>query len=288
MCPNPVLITPSNENRIKKMERKLLLVIVLAFTASCFAQGPNGVSPLGTQGLETDKYTVLDSALYKFSYKLTCVVDTERTETAENWLVLLIGKNYSKMFNFYPSHPELKSGVAKPDESRGLGGTEVFKDFRRRKMEVTTRVFMPKDVFLYVEELPRQSWTITNDVKPIQGYNCRKATTRYLGRDFEAWYTLEIPIPNGPWKLGGLPGMILEANDVQRHYVFDCVGIEKLREKEPIVKYDWHYVRTTREEVNRLIKRMCDDMDTYLSSIIQPQNHKPVYSPRPYNPLERE
>ena len=103
--PNLAPTTPSSENRIKKMERKLLLVIVLAFTASCFAQGPNGVSPLGTQGLETDKYTVLDSALYKFSYKLTCVVDTERTETAENWLVLLIGKNYSKMFNFYPPHP---------------------------------------------------------------------------------------------------------------------------------------------------------------------------------------
>ncbi|MBP5753731.1 MAG: GLPGLI family protein [Treponema sp.] len=270
------------------MERKLLLVIVLAFTASCFAQGPNGVSPLGTQGLETDKYTVLDSALYKFSYKLTCVVDTERTETAENWLVLLIGKNYSKMFNFYPPHPELKSGVAKPNESRGLGGTEVFKDFAKKTMEVTIRVFMPKDVFLYEEELPQQAWTITDDTKQIHGYDCQKATTKYLGRDYEVWYTLEIPISNGPWKLGGLPGMILEAGDVQRHYVFNCVGIEKLNKREPIVKYDWHYVRTTREAVNGLIKRMCDDMDAYLSSIIQPKDHKPVYSPRPYNPLERE
>ena len=270
------------------MKREIFILIALALTASCFAQGPNGVSPLGTQGLETDRYSVLDSALYKFSYKLTCVVDTERVETVENRLVLLIGKDYSKMFNAYPSHPELKSGVAKPDESRGLGGTEVFKDLRRRKMEVTTRVFMPKDVFLYEEELPQQAWTITNDTKQIYGYDCQKATTKYLGRDYEVWYTLEIPISNGPWKLGGLPGMILEANDGQRHYVFECVGIERLKERVPIVKYDWHYVKTTREEVNKLIKRMCDDMDAYLSSIIRPKDHKPVYSPRPHNPLERE
>ena len=270
------------------MKRTLPFIAVLMFTASSLAQGPNGVTPLSARGLETDKYAVVDSALYKFSYRLTCIVDTEKVEKVENKLVLLIGADASKMFNLYPPHPELKSGIAKPDESRGLGGTEVFKDFRSRKMEVTTRVFMPKDVFLYEEELPRQSWTITDDTKQIYGYDCQKATTKYLGRDFEAWYTLEIPISNGPWKLGGLPGMILEANDVQRHYVFYCVGIEKLKDKVPIVKYDWHYVRTTREEVNKLIKRMCDDMDAYLSSIIQPQNHKPVYSPRPYNPIEKE
>lgn len=270
------------------MKRTLPIITVLMFAASSFAQGPNGVTPLGARGLETDKYAVVDSALYKFSYRLTCIVDTEKVEKVENRLVLLIGADASKMFNLYPPHPELKSGIAKPDESRGLGGTEVFKDFRSRKMEVTTRVFMPKDVFLYEEELPRQSWTITDDTKQIYGYDCQKATTKYLGRDYEAWYTLEIPISNGPWKLGGLPGMILEAYDTRRHYVFDCVGIEKLRDKEPIVKYDWHYVMTTRKEVNKLIKRMCDDMDAYLSSIIQPQSHKPVYSPRPYNPIELE
>jgi len=184
------------------MKKSVFLLMLLASITIANAQGPNGVSPLGTQGLETDKYTVLDSAQYKFSYKLTCIVDTERVETVENRLVLMIGKDYSKMFNIYPSHPEVKSGVAKPDESRGLGGTEVFKDFRHKMIEVTTRVFMPKtDVFLYEEDLPVQAWTFTNDTKQIHGYICQKATTKYLGREYEAWYTLDIPFSNarGSW-----------------------------------------------------------------------------------------
>lgn len=272
-----------------RMRKLLFLLLALPLYHHVWAQGPNGVPPLGVPGLETDRFFVLDSATYKFAYTLTCVVDTDRLEKAENKLVLLIGKNVSKMFNIYPSHPEMKKGVVRPDESRGLGGTEVFKDFRNRKMEITTRVCVPRgDVFLYEEALPLQAWTLLADARQIHGYNCQKATTKYLGREYEAWYTLDIPFSNGPWKLGGLPGMILEAYDVQKHYVFNCVGIEKLNKREPIVKYDWHYVRTTREGVNGLIKRMCDDMDAYLSSIIQPQDHKPVYSPRPYNPLERE
>jgi len=40
-------------------------------------------------------------------------------------------------------------------------------------------------------------------------YDCRRAIGKFRGREYEVWYTTDIPIPGGPFKLGGLPGLIL-------------------------------------------------------------------------------
>jgi len=271
------------------MKRTLPFIAVLMFTASSLAQGPAGVAPLGSQGYEIDKYDVLDEAEYKFSYKLTCIVDTITKEKVVNNLILLTGPKYSKFFNNYPPHPELKKGRASTDESRGLGATEVYKNMEKKKMIITTRVWMPRDVYIYEEDLPVQTWTFSSDFKQIHGYKCQKATTSFLGRDYTAWFTTEIPISNGPWKLGGLPGMILEAYDTQLHYVFNCVGIEKLKKPEPIVMYNWHYVKTSHSRIQKMIRLMHEDLYLFVNQAMN-RNTDPdhVPKPRPYNPLERE
>ncbi|MDE5969645.1 MAG: GLPGLI family protein [Muribaculaceae bacterium] len=77
----------------------------------------------------------------------------------------------------------------------------------------------------YTEELQTPEWTITDSAKTILGYECFKATTDFKGRHWIAWFTPEIPISDGPWKLHGLPGLILEANDIHHDYEFDAKGI---------------------------------------------------------------
>lgn len=53
-------------------------------------------------------------------------------------------------------------------------------------------------------------WKIEEVNKIILGYNCQKATLFFRGRNYIAYFTTEIPFSDGPWKLSGLPGMILE------------------------------------------------------------------------------
>lgn len=56
-------------------------------------------------------------------------------------------------------------------------------------------------------------WRLTDEEKRLDGYLVHKATTTFRGRNYTAWYTKTIPVPAGPWKLHGLPGLIIEAYD---------------------------------------------------------------------------
>jgi len=70
------------------------------------------------------------------------------------------------------------------------------------------------------------AWTLHPEHKRFGQYDCRRATGKYRGRDYEAWYTLDIPIPTGPFKLGGLPGLILEARTLDGIVKFQFSSLE--------------------------------------------------------------
>lgn len=71
-----------------------------------------------------------------------------------------------------------------------------------------------------VEDDTLPTWKILDERRTLGGYSCQKATTLFRGREFIAWFTKDIPIAGGPWKLGGLPGLILEATSVDQKYQY--------------------------------------------------------------------
>ena len=70
-------------------------------------------------------------------------------------------------------------------------------------------------------------WQLVEGDSIVCGYLCHKAQTTFRGRTWTAWYTLDLPYNDGPWKLCGLPGLILHAQDSTRQFIFDCTSIEK-------------------------------------------------------------
>lgn len=74
------------------------------------------------------------------------------------------------------------------------------------------------------DSVPDFGWKIENEKKTILGYNCQKATTFFRGRNYEAYFTTEIPYQDGPWKFFGLPGMILELKSSASDATYDIIA----------------------------------------------------------------
>lgn len=80
------------------------------------------------------------------------------------------------------------------------------------------------------EQIPVMDWQILEDTLSIMGYLCNKATATFRGRIYTAWFSLEIPVNEGPWKLYGLPGVILRAETEDGLFCFQSIGLEQLKE----------------------------------------------------------
>jgi len=89
-------------------------------------------------------------------------------------------------------------------------------------------------------------WKITQETKKIADYNCIKATTNFRGREWIAWFAPDIPVPFGPWKLHGLPGLILETNDATNRFAIKAVKIEN--KKNEIFTKDFKSLMVTKNK----------------------------------------
>ena len=88
---------------------------------------------------------------------------------------------------------------------------------------------------LFVKDKARIiSWELLNETKKIISFNCQKARGNFRGRTYTVWFTNDIPVCLGPWKLNGLPGLILEATDSLNQFQFFAEKIELQMEVNPI------------------------------------------------------
>ncbi|MEC5394147.1 GLPGLI family protein [Bergeyella sp. RCAD1439] len=79
---------------------------------------------------------------------------------------------------------------------------------------------------VYKDTPPPIGWKTSNEVKTILGFQCKKATAEFRGRNYTAWYTEDIAVSQGPWKLRGLPGLILAAKTDDGIFSFEAVNIK--------------------------------------------------------------
>ena len=74
------------------------------------------------------------------------------------------------------------------------------------------------------EPMAKIDWTLTDDTLTISGLLCHRATGKLYGKQWTAWYTEEMPSSAGPWKLRGLPGLIVKAEDSEGIHCFMLYG----------------------------------------------------------------
>jgi GLPGLI family protein len=77
--------------------------------------------------------------------------------------------------------------------------------------ETTSRDAIFPGMFEGYEPTPQMDWILTADTMHISGYVCSRAEITFKGVKWNVWYTEEVPSSAGPWRLRGLPGLIVKA-----------------------------------------------------------------------------
>ena len=112
----------------------------------------------------------------------------------------------------------------------------------------------------YSENIEKRDWNVIADsTRNILGYECFLAESDYHGRHWNVWFTPEIPINAGPWKLLGLPGLILEAEDSTQQHHFTANGIESSDMPFPKIHEPFDYEKTSRKEFLKLCRYRYDN-----------------------------
>lgn len=199
---------------------------------------------------------IIDSANIRIVYQFDQrAIMEEMAITIKDTMALDIGNRWSCYYNLYKFkndslifekykilRDKIKSVTLVEDplaiiELKNMK-TEVFDEKRddsailfKNRNSNEFRIFdkISDKINIKMEEIiPPFEWVITTDTASILGYLCTEASATFRGRIYKAWFTLDIPIHDGPWKLCGLPGLILKTETVDSIFKFEAIEIKKL------------------------------------------------------------
>ena len=210
-----------------------------------------------------DKATPVDTARYKVTYSLKYKFHPDQRDAYNDTRIVQIGKHrvkdYSDVINHFDSlaTDQVRRGAESYSNVSGEPWPlEIIRPIRGEKADLKYRL-STSAFFVYSDSVPKLEWSFNDETTDsIMGYDCRKATVEFAGRNYTAWFTPEIPLPFGPYKFGGLPGLILKMEDAERQFVWEAKGFE--RANAPIMEYtyrDGNDKRCTAADVEKTLTR---------------------------------
>jgi GLPGLI family protein len=144
---------------------------------------------------------------------------------------------------------------------------ELYKNIDIRKIFLREMAFMQR--VIVEDSLINHDWKIGKEKRKIGKFDCQNAEVDFRGRHYIAWFTLEIPVSNGPWKFHGLPGLIVEVSDTLKQVKFELLQIQlssnSLSIKPPLATkkeqlYKWvDFVKRRKENKENYIKQVKSD-----------------------------
>lgn len=131
--------------------------------------------------------------------------------------------------SYFSMSPIPDSATRATDDNEVFIGSDtvmqVWKDLEKDSLVFMDLTLSGRPV-PYADTLHPMAWRLQPDRRMLDGLECHRAETWFRGRKYVAWYAPSIPLPHGPWKLGGLPGLVVEASDEERNLSFRMIALE--------------------------------------------------------------
>ncbi len=181
-------------------------------------------------GFKLDDFETQQLLSYKFHHSLNQKGYAKGKFINENIYHLLLNKNSSLFVSdhllryWLNNKPALKRLIFRKEEelspkfnANHRFHAQIRKD--RHQNSISYKESLTQEV--YQEPLPNFNWKVLKQERIIKGFLCRKASVKYAGREFIAWFSSELPYKDGPYKFNGLPGVIMLIHDIQFDFYFE-------------------------------------------------------------------
>lgn len=142
---------------------------------------------------------------------------------------------------------------------------------KEKKLVRTSRILATD--YLFDETYPVINWKIGKDKKMVGKYSCQSAVGTYAGREYTAWFCKDLPYQLGPWKLQGLPGLILEAADSKGEVKFQFTDFSyQTPEPDEFIVLSDIAERKTPQELAKIREMIAKDPNAAYNAAIDKAN----------------
>jgi GLPGLI family protein len=208
---------------------------------------------------------------FKTTYRISYQRDSTNINSKQQEIAFLFN---SKEYSYYATENFLKKdSIFRLVNAGKVSAYEVMSDksnlhhtkfdqFIQKDLQESVTVYEKINIDTYKYSINNGLlWDILDTAAIINGYDCTKATTHFAGRDYEVWFTKDIPISDGPYIFCGLPGLIVKINDVKSYYTFELIGFEYFAGDvvTTVAKDPEKIIYTNREEVFKIREESRND-----------------------------
>ena len=181
---------------------KKILVTVMAFTLTIAAQAGK---------IDSTQFVAF------YNYSIQTQDDEGQDVTDSLRLALLVGTRATYCTTVLAYN---KDGRPGPEMTNAFSMHQqnVLTDVERSEVVAVEPIYPYR--YETHEPMAKIDWTLTDDTLTISGLLCHRATGKLYGKQWTAWYCEDIPSSAGPWKLRGLPGLIIKAEDAECIHCF--------------------------------------------------------------------
>lgn len=174
----------------------------------------------------------LSSQTHRFVYELQLKMDSTESDYQKFNMNLDINSQYVK---FYGRNLLIADSLNRKFGNMDNKHIDMTGQIVKRKINTSENENFINIKFGYYsfKTNDKMIWKISNETKQVQNYTLQKATTKFGGRNWIAWFNKDIPFNEGPFKFSGLPGLVFEISDISKNFIYQLIKSQELHETYP-------------------------------------------------------
>ncbi|MCW4452769.1 GLPGLI family protein [Kaistella sp. BT6-1-3] len=155
----------------------------------------------------TFSFGLISAQTHRFIYEFKYKQNPKQTDFKKENMTLDINPENIKFYNYH--YVTIDSTNITKGQNSQLWDTSTPVIVRLKNSNTNKNYTLINDVFVFETE-DKINWNLEKETKKFENYTLQKATTNFGGRNWTAWFSKEINVPEGPYKFHGLPGLIFQ------------------------------------------------------------------------------